>query len=233
MPPKRCPVRLQRLIDRANESSKPHALTLILRAIQDRRQNKGPETVVVESMSQVTVNLTDYSVTVRNELDLALAEIDPPDKIDLIRECRVCGHLFWAGRVDKVVCNKHAEQWRKSKQRSKKKADEAKAEKEATERKIKKELEGMSNTAVAVLNAIVFAGERVFYKIDFKAWEELDENPSVRRVPNRRIVRRTLTMLVDRGYLTHEEQGDPLDDYYLPRKKLLDYWDEVRDRPTH
>ena len=185
MPSKPCPRLLQRLIDRANESSKPHALTLILRAIQDRRQNKGPETVVVESISQVTINLTDYSVTVRNELDLALREIDPADKIDLIRECRVCGHLFWAGRVDKEVCGKHAELWRKRNQRQKKEEEKAKATQLAIEAERRKVLKTLSRTAAAVLNAIILDGNRVFHRIDNEAAVELKENPSVRRVPSR------------------------------------------------
>jgi hypothetical protein len=230
MPPTPCPRRLQKLIDRVNKqsTSESHALRQILRAVQDRRKNKGPDTYAVNLDSTVTINLIDYSFSVRNELALALSEIDPPDKIDLIRECRVCNDLFWAGRDDKVVCDRHAEQWRKKNQRDRQKKDQARAKKEVEESKITKELEGMSRTAVALLNAIVFAKQRVFYKIDYEAWVELDENPLVRRVPNRRIVRQTLTMLVNRGYLTHEPQDDPLDDYYLPRKKLLDRW-----KPTH
>jgi hypothetical protein len=188
----------------------------------------------LQTMSLVTINLTDYSVTVRNELALALGEIYPPARMNSIRECKCCPRLFWAGRIDKVVCDRHADQWRKSKQRIRNRADLAKAEREASERKIREELKGMSRTAVALLNAIVFANERVFWKIDNQAWSELKENPLVRRVPNRRIVRQTLTMLVDRDYLSHEEQGDPLDDYYLPRKKLLDHWSEIaRERATH
>lgn len=227
MPPTPCPARLKRLIARANESDKPHALRLILRALRDKQQNKGPDTFAVESPSRVTIDLTNYSTTVRTELADALAEIDPPDKIHLIRECRICALVFWAGRDDKQACDKHAEQWRKSEQRRRKREEQAQEEKEAAERKIRKELRGMSRTTVALLNAIVFANQRVFYKIDYEAWVELDENPSVLRAPNRRIVRRTLTMLVDRGYLRHEPQDDPLEDYYLPQRKLLNHWAEI------
>ncbi len=131
MPPKLCPPRLRRLIAEANEKpiDTTHPLRLILRALKDKSQNKGPDTLPLPSMSLVTINLTDYSVTVRNELALALKEIYPPNRINLIRECRKCSLLFWAGRVDKVVCDKHTEQWRKSKQRIKQKAEQAQAKK--------------------------------------------------------------------------------------------------------
>jgi len=184
----------------------------------------------VEFLSRVTINLTDFSVEVRNELALALMEVDPPNKIALIRECRICNGVFWAGRADKVACDRHAGQWRKSEQRRKGKAE---AKKQAAERKdaqLKKALRGMSRTAVALLNAIVFGKQRVFYKIDHAAWDELDDNPSVLRVPNRRIVRRTLTMLVDRKYLTHQPQDDPLDDLYFPEQHLIKAWTEMHQK---
>src|SRR5690349_3308241 len=104
MPPTPCPARLRRLIAQANEKpiDPSHPLRLILRALRDKKQNKGPDTVPLQSTSRVTINLNDYSVTVHNELANALRDIDPPDKINLIRECQSCSHLFWAGRVDKV-----------------------------------------------------------------------------------------------------------------------------------
>lgn len=226
MPPTRCPARLRRLIAQANEKpiDPSHPLRLILRALQFKRQNKGPDTFAVDLISTVTVNLIDYSITVRNELARALEEIDPPTRIHLIRECQVCSQLFWAGRVDKTVCDKHAEQWRKSRQRIRERADKARAEKEATERQIRNELKAMSRTAVAFLNAIVFGNERVYWKIDNAAYWELKDNPLVRRVPNDRVIRRTLAMLVARGYLRHVPHGDPTEDYYVPLKKLLDHW---------
>jgi hypothetical protein len=203
-------------------------LRQILRALQERRENKGADTVALSSMSRVTINLTDYSINVHSELASALKEINPPDKIHLIRECQTCPRLFWAGRVDKVACDKHAGKLRKSKQRKKEKEDRAKAEKEASDRKIRNQLKRMSRTAVALLNAIVFKGERVYWKIDTAAYWELKDNNLVLRAPNYRIVRQTLTMLVDRGYLRHEPQGDPAEDYYLPQRKLLNHWSEIR-----
>lgn len=234
MPPKLCPTRLRRLIAEAN--GKPidtsHPLRLILRALKDKSQNKGPDTLPLQSMSLVTINLTDYSVTVRNELAIAIKEIDPPDRINLIRECQKCPLLFWAGRVDKVACDKHAEQWRKSKQRTKQKAEQAQAEKEASERRIRKELKGMRRTAVALLNAIVIGKERVFWKIDNEAYIYLKQSPLVRRVSNERIVRQTLKMLVDRGYLSHEPHGNPREDRYFASKKLLDHRADIPSADT-
>jgi hypothetical protein len=155
--------------------------------------------------------------------------------MDFIRECPVCNNLFWAGRVDKVACNKHSEQWRKSKQRVKQKQNQEQAEKEASERKIKKELAGMSRTAVAILNAIVVNNQYVFHAIDNEAYIYLKQSPLVRRVPNERIVRQTLKMLVQRGYLEHEERGNPKKDRYFALKKLLDHRAYIpsADTPKH
>jgi hypothetical protein len=234
MPPTRCPRRLQRLIDRANKqsTSESDALREILRAVQRKRQNKGPDTHAVDLVSTVTINLIDYRITTRNELASALKEIDPPDKIHLIRECQVCSHLFWAGRVDKVVCDKHAESWRKNKQRGSQRADQARATKEAAERKIKDELKGMSRTAVALLNAIVIGRQYIFHAIDNEAYIYLKQSPLVRRVPNDRIVRRTLKMLVDREYLSHEPRGNPKEDRYFASKKLLDHRADIPSADT-
>lgn len=81
----------------------------------------------------------------------------------------------------------------------------------------------MSRTAIAVLNAIVFGNKHVFWKVDDEAYIYLKRSPLVRRMPNRRIVRQTLKMLVDRGYLSREPHGNPLEDQYLAEKKLLDH----------
>ena len=93
----------------------------------------------------------------------------------------------------------------------------------------------MSRTAIAVLNAIVFGNEHVFWKIDNEAYIYLKQSPLVMRVPNRRIVRQTLTMLVDRGYLSHEPHGNPLEDQYFAEKKLLTHGAFIpsADTPPH
>jgi hypothetical protein len=224
MPPKPCPNRLKRLI-----ADEPHTLKLILHALRDRRQNKGAETFPIQSMSQVTLDFTDYSVTVRSELALALKEIDLPADLDLIHECPICHDLFWAGRIDKEACDKHAEQWRKSRQRRKEKAIAAIQAAERADAQLRKELQSLSPTAVALLNAIVIGGEKVFYKIDEAAWRELKNHPAVRRVPPFRIVHRTLTMMVNRGYLRHNPHRDDFHkDYYFPEQHLVEAWTEIR-----
>lgn len=222
MPPKPCPKRLERLI-----ATDPTVLRPILRALQDRRQKKGPETFAVESPSRVTMNLDNYSVTVRSELALALAEIDSPNIVELIRECAVCQVIFWAGRIDKQACDRHVGQRRKGKQRRKQKEEQAKAGKQVAERQraqLKEEsVKGLSRTAVALLNAIVIKGHRIFYEIDNEAWSELKQIPGF-RVPQRYVIRRTLTMLVHRGYLRHDERAESHEDRYEPRQKLIDLW---------
>jgi hypothetical protein len=222
MPPKSCPKRLERLI-----ATDPAVLRPILRALQDRRQKKGPETFAVESPSRVTINLDNYSVTVRSELALALAEIDSPDIVELIRECAVCQVIFWAGRIDKHACDKHVGQRRKGKQRQKEKVEQTKTGEQAAELKhahLKEEaVKRLSPTAVALLNSIVIHGNRIFWKIDNQAYEELKQIPGF-RVPQRYIIRRTLTMLVDRGYLRHDERAESHEDRYEPRQKLIDLW---------
>lgn len=120
---------------------------------------------------------------------------------------------------------------RKRKQRLKEKDEQEKAEQRALERKeaqLKEALKRMSATAVAILNVIVIDKQHIFHQIDNWAASQLKENPSILKVPSRRIVRRTLTMLVDRGYLTHDSQDDPLNDRYDAKQKLLDDWIEIR-----
>lgn len=220
MPPKRCPRHLERLI-----ADDPQIVREIRHALQDWRQNKGAETLGLKRTSRVTINLTDLTVTVLSDLKLALADTDAQSMIDLIHECPVCDALFWTGRIDKVACNKHAKQWRKSRQRLREREGRAKAEREALERKIRKELQRMSHTAVAVLDAIVLRKQYLFWKIDNDVADHLDENPLVRRVPSTYIVRQTLTMLVERGYLTHEQnEQDERKDRYFAENKLLRRW---------
>jgi hypothetical protein len=160
-------------------------------------------------------------------------EIDPPSKMDLIRECPECNRVFWAGRDDKRVCDKDAERSRKREQRRKGKVEAAKQAAERKDAQLKLALQRLSPTAVALLNAIVIKGIRTFYKIDFEIWHELKEDSGVRRVPNLRIVRRTLNMLVNRGYLNHNPHRDDQDlDYYFPEPHVTKAWTEIT-RPTH
>lgn len=218
MPPTRCPKRLQRLID-----AEPHVFRLILRALQDRRQNKDLDTLVVDSVSQVRINLDNFKVTVRTELELALNEIDPPAAIHLIRECPECRCVFWAGRDDKKACGKHLGTIRKRKQRQKTKVEQAKTEEQVRAQRKEEVVRGLSRTAVALLNSIVIHGNRIFWEIDNQAWTELKQIPGF-RVPQRYVIRRTLTMLVDRGYLRHDERAESHEDRYEPRQKLIDLW---------
>jgi hypothetical protein len=232
MPPTRCPARLRRLIAQANEKSnvQSHPLRLILRALHAWRQNKGPETLPLELPSQVTINLTDYSVTVRNELDLALKEVYPPSKIDLIRVCRICNDLFWAGRADKVVCDKHVELWRKRENRRKEKKRETEAKQvQASKQKqeeAKKTLSEMSRTAISVIRAVMRSPyPRLFEYIDHLSSAELRNSDEL--VRSTKVVRQTMNKLVRDGYLEYSESAERRNDRYDPTQKLRDLWADL------
>lgn len=231
MPLKACPHHVRRLINRLNEqqSGQPNPLKQILKAVRDKEQGKSPDTVPVKTLSEITINLIDFRIRVRTELELALLEIDLPNIVDLIRECPVesCGRLFWAGRNDKVACDDHVELWRRRKNRQKEKEERLNDGKQATEHKhaqLKEEaVKRLSRTAVALLNSIVIHGNRIFWMIDNQAYDELKQIPRF-RVPQRYVIRRTLTMLVDRGYLRYLERAERHEDRYEPRQKLIDLW---------
>lgn len=229
MPPKSCPLHLQRLIDRENAlpASDPHPLRQILKAFRARRQNKGPETVAVQSLSDATINLIDCTVTVRNDLALAFGDIDSPDTVDLIRACATCGDLFWAGRADRWTCSRHLMQWRQKEYRRKKKQSQAETKRERTEAQKRKTIASLSRTAVALITAIMVGGYRVYWEIDNQACYYLRQIP-VKKVPSNRIVRRTLTMLVKQGYLTYSPNVDPTEDRYEPDDELTDFWREIQ-----
>lgn len=116
------------------------------------------------SVSVKTSRSSGFPVTVCNELALALAEIDPPERVDLLLECPECSRVFWAGRDDKKACDKHAGTIRKRKQRRNEKAEQIKAGKQAAEHKrvpLKEEtVKRFSRRAVALLDAIVIGGNR-------------------------------------------------------------------------
>jgi hypothetical protein len=213
------PLHLKRLI-----ADDPAVVKSILRALKERRQNLGTDILAMRRMSRVTINLDDLTVEARSDLELALGETTPQTMIDLIRECVVCPTLFWAGRIDKVACDKHAARWRKRKQRRKEKAARATvAGRQHAERKAEA-IKGFSPTAVAILNAIAIGGERVFWKIDHAVFGDLEKNPSVKIVPQRHIVRRTINMLVRLGFLEHAERAEDYEDEYTPTPKLIDLW---------
>src|SRR5687767_11042521 len=127
MPPKPCPLRLKRLINRENAlaASDPHPLRQIVRAFQARKHSKGGDTFAVQFLSDVTINFIDYGVSTRNDLADALDGVGQVG-LDLIRECAnpKCDRLFWAGRADRMACEKHLQQWSKREYRRKRKERE-------------------------------------------------------------------------------------------------------------
>src|SRR5262252_2445039 len=173
MPSKPCPPPLRRLIKSENAlpAGEPHPLRQILNAFKAKKQNKGPDTFAVKSISDVTINLTNCTVTVRNDLALALAQIDSPDTIDLIRECPIGAHLFWAGRTDKVACDAHVARWRQSEYRRKKKERQSDIRRENATAQLRKTITGLSRTAVALITVIMARSyqHRVFHEIDWWA----------------------------------------------------------------
>lgn len=229
MPPRPCPLRLQRLINRENAlpASEPHPLRQIRRAFQDKKKGKGWETFVVGFPSDVTINLTDCTVRVQNELALALADISSPDMIDMIRDCPVCGDLFWAGRAEKEACDRHKEQWRKQRQRRNEKRKQAEVDSERDAAQLEKTIRGLSKTATAVIIAIMAGHCRLFHNIDQEACYGIGQT-SWERIPSSYVVRQTLAMLVKRGYLEHYPAGNPLEDRYEPEDKLSELWAAVQ-----
>jgi hypothetical protein len=226
MPPKLCPPRLKKLIRRVNAGStdEAHALRQILRAFHDRQQNKGSETFAVKSQSEITINLTNCKVSVRDELALALAEINSPSMVGRIRECAhpECSHLFWAGKAGKEACDRHAEQWRKRRQRRNEKKKRAEINLEREEAQLRKTINGLSRTAVAVIRVIMADRRRLFESID--GWALSYLRGSVIKVPTRYIVRQSLTKLVKDGYLTYRPDVNPEEDQYEPTEKLRTLW---------
>jgi len=223
---------MRRLIERVNElpPTEPNPLKQILKAFQGKRQGKSPDTVVVSSASDLEINLVDYRVSVRSEMELALQEIDLSNLADLIRECPMerCGRLFWIGRLDKKACDRHVGLLRKRKNRRVKKETEAEAKRiEAANREEEdawEALSGMSKTAIDVISAIMAVPERprFFWDIDWWVAHEHRKNGEVTR--STKVVRQTINKLVKDGYLTYHESAEPKDDRYEPRNKLDIVW---------
>lgn len=217
-------------------------LRQIRRAFQERKRGRGWKTFVVSFPSEVTIDLTDCDVTVKNELVLAFADIKSPGMVDLIRDCPSCGDLFWAGRDDKVACSKHAGKWRKKEERRRKKLSQAEAERERSEAQRRKIVNRLSHTAVAVINAIMARGKRVHWEIDNWACYDLIQqrdagNIQMDRIPNNRTVRQILAKLVREEYLSYQPDVDPTEDRYEPEDELLNLWNDIgrfRNKPaTH
>jgi hypothetical protein len=239
MPPKPCPQRLQRLIDRANEGS-PDELRA-LRGIARELEAKLRATVAVTFPSRLTIDLDDYSITITNELKTALGEIDPVEAINLIRECPVCQRIFWAGRDDKVACSKHVEVWRKRRNRPQEKERRKEADRRHRKEELRETLSSMTPTAIAVIRAVGLHNSRYFYEIDW--WVDNDFREIGERSPTTLAVRQTTKPLVREKYLEHSP--NPMkskEDYYTARPKLIKLWGEMvefgleeipKKRPTH
>jgi hypothetical protein len=237
MPPKRCPPYMRRLINRVNElpAGEPNPLKQLLRALNEKKQGKGADTVAVKSPSEVTVNLVTFRVNVRSEFELALQDVDVdlPDLVDLIRECPelTCGRLFWAGRSDKKACDEHVGLLRKRRNRRDKRERETEVKHaEATNRRAEeaqKALSKMSPTAIAVIRAIMRPERpRLFWEIDW--WVAYEHRESGEVIRSTHVVRQTINKLVKDGYLTYSESAEPEEDRYEPRQKLIDLWAEIR-----
>lgn len=239
MPPKACPLHFQRLIDRFNEQpSESNPIKQILKAFRDKKQGKSTDTVTVKGLSQITINLVDFGITVRDELELALFEIDLPNLAALIRECPVrdCGRMFWVGRDDKRACDQHVDRWRQREYRRNKKKREAEAQRsEAANRReeqAKKAISELSPTAIEVIRAIMRPERpREFWEIDH--WASYGHRQSGEVVRSTHVVRQTINRLRKDGYLTYSESAEADEDRYEPTQKLRDLWAEMRKRPTH
>jgi hypothetical protein len=241
MPPTPCPERLGKLIARVNRQSsdESHVLRQILTAIQNKRQNnKGPDTYVVNLPSTITINLTNYESHIRNELADALADIDPPDLIERIRECPVehCNSLFWAGRDDKVACDTHVARWRQKEYRRNKKIRDATTATKRRKAQAINTFDGMSRTAQAVIRAIIGAERpRSFGRIDSESADDLRDTDDV--IPSTWVVRNVTHSLYKDGYLDFYESADRRDrrgfspnDRYYPTQKLIDLWNDKTAR---
>jgi hypothetical protein len=237
-----CPPLLKKLIKRVNssKSGENDALRLIARAFAAKRQKKRIHTVAVQTSTEIIISLQDGTFRATNELIQALDEIESPNHIELIRECRRCPVVFWAGRADKEACDKHLVAWRKQRQR-------AKALKAETQRQKKKALlankplrwSKRSNTTKAVISAIMNQ-RRVFWRIDNWVVSELRWQLKA-PVTNRRIVRQCLNALVKEDFLTYhphpqdedsDEPRDPLEDRWAPTQKLRNRLAGVRPKPS-
>ena len=222
------------MIRRANSRSPEDndVLRLIARAFRAKRQRKGSKRPIkIESRSEVTISLEDGHVTASNELALALDQIEPASKIHLIRECPVCSPIFWAGRSDAEACPEHSATWRKRKHRRKRTAQVAERAKQRAKRKEKQTEESLklSRTTAAILYAIdeqcrtwKSIDDHVYSSLRKKRRKYRESPPGIYRTAT---VKRSLKMLVERGYLTYTGAND----YYAPTEKLKRYERELAE----
>lgn len=213
--PTPCPSRLKELIALANlepDSEARKHLQAIARAFRANRQGEADApSIQLEIRQIITVALGDGRVeTSRGELELALDEIEPPDKIDLIRECPSpkCLEIFWAGRANKEACKKHAGAWSKSEWR--RRVEEKKAEKariRASRAEIRKKTPfELSLTTATILDAVV-EQNHYFDSIDQFCYMKLSKYgygrfKGVYRTPN---VISGLEKLAEHDYLQADE----------------------------
>lgn len=219
------------MIERVNREGgdEAHVLRKILSEIQKRRQGKGQETYVVKLQSTITINLTNYTSHIRNELADALADIEPPDLIERIKECPEphCLSFFWAGRDDKKACDKHVGRLRKRNNRREIKKRENTAAVELRKAEAEKTLAAMSMTAQSVIRVIMARKVRSFGRIDVESSHELYDSGEVIR--STKIVRQVTHKLMKDGYLEYRESADhPREDRYIPTQKLIDLWNDSR-----
>jgi hypothetical protein len=239
MPPTPCPERLRKLINRVNKESGDQArdearvLRQILQAIQNWRQNKGStDTFQVNLPSTITIDFRDFSSHIRNELASALADIDPPEMIERVRECPVehCNTLFWAGRDDKKACDKHGERVRQANYRRDIKDRKTAAAGKRRKHEVKTTLNEMKRTARAVIRAVMVARKRKFQRIDVQTSQILWSAYGF--IPSTRVIRNVTHKLHKDGYLDYfpsAERGFAIEDQYYPTQKLIDLWANAPD----
>lgn len=226
MRPAPCPSLLKELIKRANarplEESEP--LRLIARPFRAKRKAKRKRrTVKIESRNVITISLEDGRVSATDALTLALDQVDPASKIDLIRECQICSQIFWAGRSDSEACARHAERWRKREQRRKKGERDAKRASSRAKRKERRADRPVriSRTSSAILAAL--ANRCRFWKtIDDYCYSELRATRRHEGKYRTATVKRCLGMLLDLGFVTCADTT-PKNPYYAPTEKINRY----------
>jgi len=224
--PTPCPSRLKELIALANLEPDSEALThlrAIAQAFRAKRQKKtkASASVQIELKQTIKVLLADGTVeTSRDELELVLAQIEPPSKIDLIRECPKCREIFWAVRADKEACDRHTAAWSKQEWRRKTKEKEAKRAKER-ERRAKSPSrtdKPLSLTSKIILEAIANQNH-LFSSIDYYCFWELNRSRRYGGNTYRTAtVTRCLELLVDSEYIHRAEREDG-DFWYTLRNK--------------
>jgi hypothetical protein len=239
MPPAPFPERLRKLIDRLNKESSPEAheemrvLKLILSEIEKQRQGKGQGTYAVKLKSTITIDLINYTSHIRNELADALEYIDPPDRIERIRECLVpdCGRLFWAGTSRKKACDKHVDRVRQANHRRDIKDRKTAAAAKRRKQEVKTTLDEMKRTAKCVIRAVMVARKRKFQRIDVETSQYLWDLHGF--IPSTRVIRNVTHKLHKDGYLDYfpsAESGFAIEDQYYPTEKLIDLWNDPRLR---